>query len=282
MRHGLRCTLKKHSAGKAGMQRITASLACGFRVSMHYPLHLYGSVLKCGCSVPSFSSANRTGYEDVIVVRRETLVMTELQLSSLPNLPQREAIAEVASNLWQDVGVVALWVGGSLASGAGDHFSDVDFRVAVVPDQLARWKAPRFEQLFTRASIVGWLVLQFGNEALLHHLVLSNGVIFDFFVQSTTRRPTQEPLLIHVRICSYCAKPQARRVSGQFVVCALRADVRLRTSCIGEPCGGEKRFPFPPASCFRLLACVFHHSHLFTFSLPLLTCLRLLASSGGE
>jgi predicted nucleotidyltransferase len=132
--------------------------------------------------MPSFPSANGTGYEDVIVVRRETLVMTELQLSSLPNLPQREAIAEVASNLWQDVGVVALWVGGSLASGAGDHFSDVDFRVAVVPDQLARWQAPRFEQLFTRASIVGRLVLQFGNEALLHHLVLSNGVIFDFFI----------------------------------------------------------------------------------------------------
>ncbi len=146
--------------------------------------------------MPSFSSANGTGYEDVIVVRRETLVMTERQLSSLPNLPPREAIAEVASNLWQDVGVVALWVGGSLASGAGNHFSDVDFRVAVVPDQLARWKAPRFEQRFTRASIVGRLVLQFGNEALLHHLVLSNGVIFDFIVQSTTRRPTQEPLLI--------------------------------------------------------------------------------------
>jgi len=122
--------------------------------------------------------------------------MTELQLSSLPNLPQRETIVEVASNLWQDVGVVALWVGGSLASGAGDHFSDVDFRVAVVPDQLARWKVPRFEQICTQASVVGRLVLQFGDEALLHHLVLSNGVIFDFFVQSTIRRPTQEPLLI--------------------------------------------------------------------------------------
>jgi hypothetical protein len=32
------------------------------------------------------------------------------------------------------------------------------------------------------------------------------------------------------------------------------------------------------ASCFRLLACVFQHSHLFTFSLPLLTCLRLLSA----
>src|SRR5206468_8137341 len=52
------------------------------------------------------------------------------------------------------------------------------------------------EQICTQASVVGRLVLQFGDEALLHHLVLSNGVIFDFFVQSTIRRPTQEPLLI--------------------------------------------------------------------------------------
>lgn len=122
--------------------------------------------------------------------------MIELQLSSLPNLPQRETVVEVASVLWQDAVVVALWIGGSLASGAADQFSDVDFRVAVAPDQLAHWKAPRFEQIFAGAPVVGRTMLQFGDDALLHHLVLSNGVIFDFFVQSTTRWPTQEPLLI--------------------------------------------------------------------------------------
>ena len=123
-------------------------------------------------------------------------MMTDLDLSNLPNLPQRETIVEVASNLWTDTRVVALWVGGSLASGAGDRFSDVDFRVAVAPDQLVPWKSPRFEQIFSQASVVGQGMFAFGDDALLHHLVLSNGEIFDFFVQSTTKLPTQEPLLM--------------------------------------------------------------------------------------
>jgi hypothetical protein len=122
--------------------------------------------------------------------------MTDLHLNHLPNLPQRETIVEVASNLWAHASIIALWVGGSLASGAGDRFSDVDFRVAVAPDQLADWKSPRFEQIFTQASVVGRIMLPFRENALLHHLVLANGEVFDFFVQSTTRLPSQEPLLI--------------------------------------------------------------------------------------
>lgn len=123
-------------------------------------------------------------------------MITELQLSSLPELPQREIIAEMAANLWQDAEVVALWIGGSLASGKGDQLSDIDFRVAVPSEQVARWETPPFEQIFPRTPVVGQLLLRFGNQVLLYHLVLSNGVIVDFFVQSTTRRPTQEPLLI--------------------------------------------------------------------------------------
>lgn len=122
--------------------------------------------------------------------------MPEVQFSHLPDLPQRETIREVASNLWPDAGVVALWIGGSLASGAGDRLSDVDFRVAVAPENFASWRAPSFEQIFTSTSVVGQSVLTFGDEAILHHLVLSNGEIFDFFVQSTTRQPTLEPLLV--------------------------------------------------------------------------------------
>jgi hypothetical protein len=124
------------------------------------------------------------------------LLMTELQLSNLPDLPQRETIMEAASNIWPHAGVVALWIGGSLARGAGDTFSDVDFRVAVTLDHLDPWKSPRFEQIFTHAPVVGRGSMQFGDDAILHHLVLSNGIIFDFFVQNTTRLPTQEPLLI--------------------------------------------------------------------------------------
>src|SRR6266581_3148292 len=38
----------------------------------------------------------------------------------------------------------------------------------------------------------------------------------------------------------------------------------------------------PTSLFFCPLACVFHHSHLFTFSLPLLTCLRLLSTSAAS
>ncbi len=134
--------------------------------------------------------------KDVIVVGKERLVMTELQLSNLPDPPQRASIVEAASNIWPKAGMVALWVGGSLARGAGDLFSDVDFRVAVTPEQLAPWKTPRFERIFTHTALVGQAVMQFGDDAVLHHLMLSNGEIFDFFVQSATRLPTREPLLI--------------------------------------------------------------------------------------
>ncbi len=115
--------------------------------------------------------------KDIIVVGKERLVMTELQLSNLPDLPQQASIVEAVSNIWPEAGVVAIWVGGSLARGAGDRFSDVDFRVAVTPEQLAPWKTPRFERIFTHTAVAGQAVMQFGDDAVLHHLLLSNGEI---------------------------------------------------------------------------------------------------------
>lgn len=122
--------------------------------------------------------------------------MADLSLNCLPDLPQCQTIVEVGNMLWADAAVVALWIGGSLASGAGDRFSDVDFRVAVAPDQLVKWQDPPFARIFARTPVVGRILLALGDDALLHHLVLSNGEIFDFFVQSTARQPGQEPLLI--------------------------------------------------------------------------------------
>ena len=58
------------------------------------------------------------------------------------------------------------------------------------------------------------------------------------------------------------------------------ADVRLRTSSICEPCGGEKRFPFLRASFFPLLICVFHSlssCHMLSPHLPA----EASPSSGG-
>lgn len=123
-------------------------------------------------------------------------MQNELQFHTLPDLPQRATIEEISSNLWRRPEVVALWLGGSLARGAGDIFSDIDFRVAVGPEQVAGWKEPRFAEIFTSASVVGQQFLAFGNDTFLHHLVLSNGEIIDFFVQSTSREPTPEQRLI--------------------------------------------------------------------------------------
>lgn len=38
--------------------------------------------------------------------------------------------------------IQAIWVGGSLAAGRGDQYSDIDFRIAVEPGQLDRWDSP--------------------------------------------------------------------------------------------------------------------------------------------
>jgi len=122
--------------------------------------------------------------------------VTELHLDMLPMLPQRATIVEAASHLWQNEDVIALWLGGSLAHGAGDLYSDVDFRVAVEPQQLASWKSLSFEAIFAQAPVMGQHIITFGDDAFLYHLLLSNGEIFDFFVQSTERSPTAEPVLI--------------------------------------------------------------------------------------
>ena len=120
----------------------------------------------------------------------------KLQFDHLPHLSQRATIVEISTRLWQNDQVLALWLGGSLARGAGDIFSDVDYRVAVAPQDLPAWREPDFAAIFTGAPVVGQQALSFGKDSLLHHLVLSNGEIFDFFVQSCAQEPTPEPRLI--------------------------------------------------------------------------------------
>lgn len=97
--------------------------------------------------------------------------MTDLHLSNLPNLPQRETIVEVASNLWAEASVVALWVGGSLASGAGDRFSDIDFRQTV--SQLGRRLAQRYDFAYPSAleatALQGWQAFLAGQKRERHN-----------------------------------------------------------------------------------------------------------------
>lgn len=120
----------------------------------------------------------------------------ELNFQHLPDLPQRTTIIEAADYIWYNSRVMAIWIGGSLGRGGGDAFSDVDFRVAVPPEAIEAWTTPDFTRIFARSPVVGKQLMKFGDEAMLHHLVLANGEIFDFFVQSITHPPTVEPRLI--------------------------------------------------------------------------------------
>src|SRR5215467_9202428 len=124
---------------------------------------------------------------------KEQRNMETLHLNHLPDLPQQKTIREVATALWQQQEVIALWLGGSLACGAGDAFSDIDFRVAVAPSHLSCWEAPSFERVFPHTSVVGQQFLRFGAHAFLHHLVLSNGELFDLYIQSAESELTPEP-----------------------------------------------------------------------------------------
>ena len=121
---------------------------------------------------------------------------TALHFEALPDLPQRATIETISTHIWQKYDVMALWLGGSLARGAGDTLSDIDFRVAVDPAQMPLWKTPRFEEIFAHAPVVGQQCMAFGEMAFLYHLVLANGEIIDFFVQSSSREPTPEPRLV--------------------------------------------------------------------------------------
>ena len=121
--------------------------------------------------------------------------MNSLTLENLPALPQSVRLGRLAQRLWEQEEVVALWIGGSIAGGIADEYSDVDLRVAVRPEMLERWGRPDLAALFEN-EIVGENMSLFGADAVLHHLVLSNGVIFDFWVQSTDRDPAPEHILI--------------------------------------------------------------------------------------
>jgi hypothetical protein len=121
--------------------------------------------------------------------------MREIDLGPLEHGPHAYLIRAMASKCSADRSIQAIWVGGSLAAGTGDAYSDVDFRIAVEPEQIARWTSPDWEHyLPMRPS--GGLLMRFGEQALLHHLVLLDGAIVDFYVQDTTSQNSEPNLII--------------------------------------------------------------------------------------
>jgi hypothetical protein len=121
--------------------------------------------------------------------------MIEIDLGPLENGPHANLIRDMASKCSEDDSIQAIWVGGSLAAGLGDAYSDVDFRIAVEPGQIDRWTSPDWEH-YLPIPPCGGLLLHFGEQALLHHLVLADGTIVDFYVQDTTRQNPEPKLVI--------------------------------------------------------------------------------------
>lgn len=111
------------------------------------------------------------------------------------DLPQTPRLVRVAADMWADPNVAALWLGGSLARHAADVYSDVDLRIAVRPEAFDAGAAPASAGAVTEHAVVHF-VRSFGSDATLHHLLLSDGQIYDLFVQSAAREPSPESRLV--------------------------------------------------------------------------------------
>ena len=116
-------------------------------------------------------------------------------IDQLPDLPQAALLKEVAARLWQRDDVVAIWLGGSFGSGKADRYSDVDLRIAVTTNIPSEWYQPGFDAIFGRQIIHCWTSLK-EEEATLHHLLIENAEMYDFWVQPPTRALHSEPKLI--------------------------------------------------------------------------------------
>ena len=103
----------------------------------------------------------------------------ELTFNALDDCPHISYIRQIAAMCWRDESVIAIWVGGSLASGTGDRYSDVDFRIAVEDGCLEAWREPDWERLLP-IPVRGASFMSFGASALLHHMVIDDGTIIDF------------------------------------------------------------------------------------------------------
>ena len=125
----------------------------------------------------------------------ETRASGELRLEGLPNLPQAATVRALAERIWANARVVALWLGGSLASGAGDQYSDIDLRLALAPDDLPAWEACDLAALLNGAPLAHQFI-RFGPGAYLRHLIAPNGDILDLVVRSVEIPPEDEPSLV--------------------------------------------------------------------------------------
>ena len=90
--------------------------------------------------------------------------MIDIDLGPLEQGPHANLIREIASKCSAAGSIHAIWVGGSLAAGLGDAYSDVDFRIAVEPGQIDNWTNPDWGQ-YLPIPPCGGLLMRFGEQA---------------------------------------------------------------------------------------------------------------------
>jgi predicted nucleotidyltransferase len=121
--------------------------------------------------------------------------MADLDLSLLPNLPQRARLVRILTELWIDPNVVALWLSGSLARGEADPHSDVDLHVALRPEAFDPERLPDSATIL-HDEAVAVLRIRIGLHKLVHHMLLVDGEIYDVSVQSPELEPSEEARLV--------------------------------------------------------------------------------------
>ncbi len=108
---------------------------------------------------------------------------TTLDLTQLPAIPQAAPLRDVAPRLWARDEVLAVWLGGSLARGGWDAYSDVDLFIAVQPDEMDNWREPDLREIFGDGYIASQFSY-FGEKFYVHHVFLDTGDIYDLHIQA--------------------------------------------------------------------------------------------------
>jgi hypothetical protein len=101
---------------------------------------------------------------------------------NLPDWPQIRILDLVVDRLCERPEVVQIWLGGSFASNTADRYSDVDLRLAVEPGSFEDWVQADLASLFN-APCPGRISMEDKGKSVLHHVLLSNGELFDLYVQ---------------------------------------------------------------------------------------------------
>jgi predicted nucleotidyltransferase len=113
----------------------------------------------------------------------------------LPDLPQSRRLAELVVDLLTDPNVIALWLGGSLARGEGDRYSDVDLHVALRPEAYDPDSIPESARRLVASAVIR-LRFSFSAGTTLWHMLLEDGEIYDLSIQSAGQEPAYEARLV--------------------------------------------------------------------------------------